>query len=511
MHATARIAAASSCVLLAALVAGGVDSAAMARPAGQPATSTVGQRADFNGDGRGDLAVGVPGEDLGSASNAGGVNVIYGTASGLAAQGNQFWSQDSSGVQGTAEPNDAFGQAVAVGDFNNDGYSDLAVAAPFDGVAGLASAGAVNVLYGSAGGLVSTGNQQWTQASKGVKGAAKAQSEFGLALVTGDFDNDGFSDLAIGAPGDIGSAGSVTVLYGSAHGLAAKGSQRLKGNFSGDRFGASLAAGNFDAAAGIDLAVGAPGATNNGVADAGEVFWMLGTPKGLRGFNFTLNSVVLPGAHCGAALTSLNWDNDASGRADVAAGCPDGAVNGLKGAGIVDLHLGTGTGLSNGIGELASTTPQAGAAFGSALAAGDLGDDHGGSDDLVVGEPLFDLSGLPDVGRVVIVTDNDGAGFEVVRQGLDGTFGKGEAGDLFGAAVTTGNFDGDGWADLAVGVPGEGLGTKTDGEGGVNVLYGSSNGLTTQGQQFWSQHTSGIVGTAEAEDFFGDAMSGRHR
>jgi hypothetical protein len=63
---------------------------------------------DFNGDGRGDLAIGVPYEDVGSTGNAGGVHVVYGSGSGLS-RGLQFWHQDSPGVMGTADVDDGFG------------------------------------------------------------------------------------------------------------------------------------------------------------------------------------------------------------------------------------------------------------------------------------------------------------------------------------------------------------------------------------------------------------------
>ena len=70
-------------------------------------------KADFNGDGRSDLAVGVPNENVGTVSDAGAVNVLYGGAAGLSATGNQFWHQDSSGVLNTAEATDLFGLALA--------------------------------------------------------------------------------------------------------------------------------------------------------------------------------------------------------------------------------------------------------------------------------------------------------------------------------------------------------------------------------------------------------------
>ena len=83
-------------------------------------------KGDFNGDGIGDLAVGVPFEDIGSTVDAGAVNVIYGSVDGRISTGNQFLNQGSNGIPGTAEQGDLFGWAVASGDFNGDDFSDLA-------------------------------------------------------------------------------------------------------------------------------------------------------------------------------------------------------------------------------------------------------------------------------------------------------------------------------------------------------------------------------------------------
>jgi FG-GAP repeat len=69
---------------------------------------------DFNGDGRADLAIGIPGEEVNNMSSAGAVQVLYGSsASGLARPGNQFWHQDVSSIPDAAEENDNLGTALA--------------------------------------------------------------------------------------------------------------------------------------------------------------------------------------------------------------------------------------------------------------------------------------------------------------------------------------------------------------------------------------------------------------
>ena len=165
------------------------------------AASKAAVRADFNGDGTADLAIGAPGEN-----SSGVVHVLYGAASGLTAAGSQLWSQDSPGIAGVAEPGDSFGSSLAGGDFNGDGRADLAIGASGEN----SFAGVVHVLYGSVSGLTAAGSQLWSQDSPGVAGLAESFDDFGAALAAGDFNGDGRADLAIGARGKTTSAGWCT-------------------------------------------------------------------------------------------------------------------------------------------------------------------------------------------------------------------------------------------------------------------------------------------------------------
>jgi hypothetical protein len=149
-------------------------------------------KADFNGDGYADLAIGVPKEGINGKAEAGLVNIIYGSASGLSATStaDQRFFQDysagtvASNIADVSEAGDHFGSAIATGDFNGDGYTDLAVGVPGEDLGSIADAGAVNVIYGSASGLSATSvpDQFWTQDNPGVEDVAESGDRLRTSL-----------------------------------------------------------------------------------------------------------------------------------------------------------------------------------------------------------------------------------------------------------------------------------------------------------------------------------------
>ncbi|MFF5258968.1 FG-GAP and VCBS repeat-containing protein [Actinomadura viridis] len=180
---------------------------------------------DINGDGRPDLVAG----GLKSSEQAGRTNRFYVLLGGAGGPGAPTtFTQSTSGVPGTDEPNDFFGTALAVGDVNGDGRADVAVGAPGEDIGSTADAGAVTVLYGTATGLGTQNAQIFGQNTAGVPGAEEPGDRFGTAVLLAKLNGDGRADLAAGVPGEDGSEGRIHLLYGAATGVTTQGTTSYK-------------------------------------------------------------------------------------------------------------------------------------------------------------------------------------------------------------------------------------------------------------------------------------------
>ncbi|GAA1810662.1 hypothetical protein GCM10009682_35350 [Luedemannella flava] len=350
-----------------------------------------------------------------------------------------------------AGPAAAAGCATKIAsDFNGDTISDLAV-----GEVGR-NGGAVRVLYGTASGTGTAGNQYFDRATPVFAdilgpGDFNSEHQLGTALASGYFNDDCYADLAAGAP----NTGRMVVFYGSVSGLTANDVVRFRqvdlgitaGVFG---FAAALAAGDINGDGRDDLAVGQEQTANGG------------------------GVAVLYGAASGLTATGRQWITQ-----DTA---------GVPGAG------------------------EKGDLFGHSVVLADFTGDKRA--DLAVGLPgessIPDRDGMPAHNGSVVVLRGTTSGLTATgsqawSQNTAGVPGAAEFADAFGMSLAAGDVNRDGRVDLAIGAPGEAIGTRIS-AGGVTVLRGATSGLTATGAQAFSQDTAGIPGAAEAGDRFGETV-----
>ncbi|MFF4901380.1 FG-GAP repeat protein [Streptomyces sp. NPDC001068] len=389
--------------------------------------------------------------------------------------------------------------AAAHDDFNGDGYPDAVISAPGGTVSSQKGAGYVAVLYGSASGLSTARRATFSLSTPGIPGLAQTDDGFGKTTASGDLDGDGYADLVVGMPGkDIGTtadAGAAVVLWGSANGLQATGALPLQDATPTTRghFGLGLATGRFhggrteiallsdNALATYDFTAGADG-TRTFQATAMDWKWAEDfTPTGLTAGDydrsnsddvvllgtFTDTESIIPVATFGAA-SYLSGSPDGLRYGHGLNGGPVGATGDINGDGYPDVVFGSPADTDDLNGVLVD----------------------GGTVDVYLGGPAGLGTGSPD---------------QHFNQTTVGASGDDKIGDRFGGSVTVADVNGDGYADAAIGAPGNDINSLTD-PGTAWVMRGSAGGLTPRSLASFSQSTPSVPGDNEDGDGFGGAL-----
>ncbi|MCJ7551658.1 MAG: integrin alpha, partial [Anaerolineae bacterium] len=413
--------------------------------AGDRFGQSIGTAGDVNGDGFDDLIVGAYGYD----DSAGKAYVYHGSETGL--EGTAAWTA----YQYSADRR--FGVSVGTaGDVNGDGYADVIVGGLGYDAGGSTNACRVYLYYGSVNGLSTSSD--W----RGVP--RYADTYFGTAVGTaGDVNGDGYADVVIGAHGDNDFSGHIYVFLGGSTGLDGNYSYAAAwdagGESAGDRFGSALGtAGDVNGDGFSDLIVGAYASGHN----AGEAYVYHGAPEGLSDTAVFTATGAATWNYFGEAV-GVAGDVNGDGYADVYVGAPSYPSWGEPGG--VYVYHGSALGLSatpDWIGEGEGR----GDFFGSAVgAAGDVNGD--GYADLIVG--AYHRPNWADQGKAYVYLGSPSGLSGVPVWSVSGE----NLGDRFGRVVgTAGDVNGDGFSDVVVGAPNNG-GTR----GKIYVYLGTTTGL----------------------------------
>ncbi|MFK4150020.1 FG-GAP and VCBS repeat-containing protein [Streptomyces sp. NPDC004065] len=342
-------------------------------------------------------------------------------------------------------------------DFNGDGYGDLAVSAK-DHVA---------VMYGSKSGLSGSRHQV-------LSGRPDSITHFVVTMATGDLDGDGYDDLLVS---DDGPGPTTSVFWGGPKALSGRTflsfpvGPMIVGDFDGDGRNDLVAARTVDGTASTTLFRG-PFRRNGTSASAGVVDTGGISPGRLAAGDVNGDHVL--------DLLAVGRHNDAA-----------------------DASLVLGS--KHGFGPAKD--------FSTKVNSGSLADvDGDGYADVVLGAGLEGYQPKGVVGGSIVVHYGSAKGVSSTRkpvrisQDTAGVPGAGETYDRFGYDLDTGDVNGDGYADVAIGVMQESMsGVSTT--GAVTVLRGSSKGLTGTGSVSWHQNTAGVPGVNERYDMFGSQVS----
>lgn len=430
--------------------------------------------------------------------------------------------ENASGPFGPSVEGGQFGEHQLVGDFDGDGYDDLAVsrrAGPVGTFNGL-----VHVLRGGPSGLV-----YWQTLSQ------SEADDFGEALATCDLDRDGDDDLIVGAPASQvdgeDQAGLVYVYSGSDLGLflaqPALDREALGRFISGDvRFGASLTTGDFDGDGECDVAIGAPEdddtGTRGSTVDAGSVSVVFGLGNGSLNTSGSLHlrESLLPTTQGGVEPAANDRFGFSLATAPPAPGQPgDRLVVGVpdKGGAFLDegrvwLVAFNGRALLDdgsafvdfGDDSFLMPNPKGGERFGFSLAVGRV---SGSGAWIVAGTPGYSSATLNRIGAAYLLSLDGFTGPSPVIARLDQdlhVFDSTPYGsEEFGFAVLAVDLDRDGWDDLVISAPSDidestrGFGPSAT--GAIHVLFGGQ-GLSRFTNRFGSQVTS-------EDDEFGQSIA----
>jgi len=422
---------------------------------------------DFDGDSFDDLAIGLPGRTISGLTDAGAVLIVYGSLTGLNGAGALpplLFSQNGTNVLEVSEAGDRFGAALAAGNFDGLFGDDLAVGVPLEDLESgpvVADAGLVHVFYSDANGLQPALDETWHQESFAGLSTNEGGDRFGASLAICDlgFTADAYRDLGIGIPGDnwdgLNNAGAIYSILGTSSGLGTAGA-----GYSGEpASGTPPAAGDSSGSAIVCLtnangsrasAIGSPFAEAEGVENSAGIVRLaysggsseVASPYG----GSFLGTAVALAESVGSGFTLFAGAPgfDAAG-VDEAGGVYFDAINGLLYQGAFGL----------------SGVPEPSDQLGQVLAVGDWNDD--GRPDVAFGIPSEDLreseaTPAPNAGIVQVLFQQAHDIGTAAHQNItwdDPEFQFGAlANDRFGGALATGDFDGDGVDDLAIGAPG---------------------------------------------------------
>lgn len=384
---------------------------------------------------------------------------------------------------------DQLGTSLVTGDFNDDGYDDLAMGA-YNAFPLGNRPGKVYVMYGPL--------QLTSQLSTGMSSQADkllgtsvidfalmpadleltgegAFGKFGLSLASVDIDNNGIDDLVVGAPAtsagqQLKNAGMVYTFWGSVKGLSETNRTRFYGQQNAEAFGSEVIGGKFDGKKN-SLIVSAYLSDNGKIKDAGKIYYF--EPLNNYTENIKDPSATFSGESengwMGFDLATGNLNNDK--QTDLAVSSFN--FKGDNSKSTISVFYGNAD-FEEFTRDILISDPLEENLLGASIVLKDLNGDH--KDDIILGAPGISITRSNQPGDVYIIYSKENSyesQYSIKNNDINVNIHGENADDWFGYVTTVLDLNHDKYRDLVIGS------RYSDAENAVNsgkvfVLFGDN-------------------------------------